>query len=163
MQEIEGNDEIKKIKENFERTFSINKELNYSFFDLIRKLMDEQKANDGTRMRLINSQSVFTEITGLGKLTYYRLRGERDKNYKPSLATLITVAIIYNLEFPVVETLRESYGRRFDRQDRVEQAYVTIVTECCGKSLNYCNKVLREIGISERFYLGDREIVEDED
>lgn len=102
----------------------------------------------------------FSEITGLGPSTYDRIKRGTDE-WVPSLTTFMTFCMVYQLNITLVKELRHSFGYDFNPRNRVHEAYVYLLVHCQGKSLMYCNNVLKALGIEDKYYLGDGTIDEE--
>lgn len=135
-----------------------------SFSAIMKEIIEKEKATyfnaKGEKIHdQISDRNTFAEATGLGPSTYDRIKSGSD-NYVPSLKTLMTLCMVYQLNMTMVRELRRSYGYDFNAKDRTHQAYIYLLVCCRGKSLNYCNQVLRALGVEEKYYLGDGTIVD---
>lgn len=145
------------ICDQFEADLSRAKDYNKCFAELMRDIMRKYKVNDGGCMVLIRNKAHFSDVTGLGPSTYDRIK-RGTESYMPSLPTFMTLCIIYNLDVSMALTLRESFGYGFNKTDRLHQAYCYLLVNCRGKSISYCNKVLKSLKIDKKYFLGDRTI-----
>lgn len=152
------------IYENFERDLDDIKKYNKSYAQLMWEIMENEEAiyysPTGKRtMIYIRDRNRFAEVTGLGPSTYDRIK--RDKfDWVPGIRTFMTLCMIYQLNITMVRALRHSYGYDFNPQNQLHQAYVYLLVNCRGKSLSYCNKVLKALKIDKKHYLGDGTIDE---
>lgn len=108
----------------------------------------------------IRNRNQFSQVTGLSPSTFDRIKGDT-KDWVPNIVTFMTLCMVYQLNITMVKELRRSYGYDFNARNRVHQAYVYLLVNCRGKSLFYCNKVLKTLGIEEKYYLGDGTIDND--
>ena len=157
-QEIEKKlEEAFNMCEQFEKDLKFSKQFDKNFSELVCELMEKKKVSYEGKMVQIKNKSQFSEVTGLGPSTYDRIKKCTD-DYVPSLATFMTLCIVYDLDLTMALILRDSYGYGFNRRNRVHRAYCYLLTNCRGKSISYCNRVLKALRIEEKYYLGDREI-----
>lgn len=146
------------VYDKFEKDLSRARDYNETYSQKMRKLMKEQAVRDNEKYVFLNNKSIFTDITGLGPSTYHRIMAIDD--YVPSLATFMTLCMVYDLDLAMAVTLRETLGLRFSKTDRLHMAYCYLLVNCRGKSLSYCNKVLQALKIEKKYFLGDGEIDE---
>lgn len=110
----------------------------------------------------ISNKITFERVTNLAPSTYTRIIASQkstedpSKNYVPSLQTLMTLSIVFCLDIGMVQTLMDSIGRRLDPANKVDSAYIFLIVHCRGRSLSYCNSVLRNLGIDKKYYVGQR-------
>lgn len=143
--------------EQFERDINFSRQFDKNFSELICELMEKKKVFDGSDYVFIKNKTQFKDITGLGPSTYDRIVRRTD-DYVPSLVTFITLCMVYDLDLAMALILRDSYGYGFNRRNRVHRAYCYLLTNCRGKSISYCNRVLESLKIEEKYYLGDKQI-----
>lgn len=169
MTDKEKEEKLKKafdIYESFQTDFEYTNRHTTSFAEAMWEIIENEKAtyvNDEHNREIharIRDRNNFTEATGLGPSTYDRIKSRAD-DYVPSIKTFMTLCMIYQLNVTVVRELRQSYGYDFNAKDKIHQAYVYLLVNCRGKSLFYCNKVLKSLGVEEKYYLGDGTIDED--
>ena len=146
------------IIKQFEDDFSRTRSYNHTYSELMRKLMMEQAVDYYGKPMIVDNKYLFNEVTGLGYSTFYRIN--RDASYIPSLATFVTLCMVYKLDISMAITLRETMGLIFSRTNRLHQAYCYLLVNCRGRSLSYCNKVLQSLSIEEKYFLGDKTIDE---
>lgn len=157
---------FKAYKENFQDDFDFTNRHTESFAQHMWEIIAEEKASyvdykNGKWVKtLIRNRDHFEEVTGLGPSTYDRIKSG-SSDWVPAITTFMTLCMVYRLNLTVVRELRHSYGYDFNPRNRVHQAYVYLLVCCRGKSLSYCNKVLETFGIEEKYYLGDKTIVEE--
>lgn len=153
------------VYESFQRDFDRTGRHTQSFAQRMREIMESDKVTylDHTSGKsvtaFIRDRNHFAKVTGLGPSTYDRIKRGTD-DWVPKLTTFVTLCMVYQLNITMVRELRNSYGYDFNPKNRVHQAYVYLLVECRGKSLMYCNKVLKVLDIEEKHYLGDGTIDE---
>ena len=155
---------LKMYKEEFQFDYEYTSRHTKSFSAIMKEIIEKEKATyfkpTGKKIhKKISDRNTFAEVTGLGPSTYDRIKSGSD-DYVPSLKTLMTLCMVYQLNMTMVRELRRSYGYDFNAKDRTHQAYIYLLVCCRGKSLNYCNQVLRALGVEEKYYLGDGTIVD---
>jgi len=143
--------------EQFERDLDFSKQFDKNYSELICELMDKKAVSDGQDNVLIQDRGQFSAITGLGPSTYDRIKRCSD-DYVPSLSTFMTLCMVYDLDLAMALMLRESFGYGFNRRNRIHRAYCYLLTSCRGKSISYCNQVLKTLKIDKKYFLGDKEI-----
>lgn len=154
-------DVYNKFQSNFECTGRNTR----SFAKAMWKLMEEEKVayidHENKEIHTkIRDRNHFAQVTGLGPSTYDRIKSGAD-DYVPSLKTFMTLCMVYQVNLTLVRELRRSYGYDFNAKNRVHQAYLYLLENCRGKSISYCNKVLKNLEVEEKYYLGDGSIDED--
>jgi len=158
------------VYESFQSDFDYTNRHTQSYAQRMWEIMETEKVtylgpNGKPITTFIRDRNHFCEITGLGPSTYDRIKGDAKKNsegtYVPGIVTFMTLCMVYQLNITMVKELRRSYGYDFNARNRVHQAYVYPLVNCRGKSLSFCNKVLKALNIEEKNYLGDGTIDED--
>lgn len=69
--------------------------------------------------------------------------------YMPSMSSFISMCMGLNLDLPTAESLLESLALRFNRTDKVDYAYMFLLTRYQGLNIEDCNKILIELGITD--------------
>lgn len=151
--------------ESFQNDFKYTSRHTKSFAQHMWEIIENEKATyidaRGKQIStLIRDKNHFAGATGLGPSTYDRIKYNRP-GWVPSIQTFMTLCMIYQLNITMVRELRQSYGYDFNAKSKVHQAYVYLLVNCRGKSLFYCNKVLKRLGVAEKYYLGDGTIDEE--
>ena len=152
------------VYESFQRDFDYTSRHTKSYASAMWEIIENEKViyldPKGKLITVyIRDRNHFAEVTGLGPSTYDRIKSGAD-SYVPSLKTFMTLCMAYQLNMTMVRELRHTYGYDFNAKDRVHQAYIYLLVNCRGKSLSYCNKVLKSLGIEGKYYLGDQTIDE---
>ena len=154
---------LEMYKKEFQFDYEYTNRHTKSFSAIMKEIIEKEEATyfkaDGKKIhKKISDRNTFAEATGLGPSTYDRIKSDSD-SYVPSLKTLMTLCMVYQLNMTMVRELRRSYGYDFNAKDRTHQAYIYLLVCCRGKSLYYCNQVLRILGVEEKYYLGDGTII----
>lgn len=157
------------VYDRFLADFQCTNRHTQSFAQRMWNIMESEKVTyigpQGKQIKsLIRDKNHFAEVTGLGTSTYERIKfaaKSDDNNYVPSLKTFLTLCMVYQLNITVVRELRRSYGYDFVPNNRIHQAYIYLLVNCRGKSLSYCNRVLKALKIDRKYYLGDGTIDQD--
>lgn len=68
---------------------------------------------------------------------------------------VISIAVGFQLDVHLTEYILESCGMRFQESSKVDKAYIYLLEDCKGKSIEYCNAVLRDLGIDGYYMLGE--------
>lgn len=153
------------IYEKFQSDFEYTKRHTKSFAETMGEIIKKEEATYFNKQRKeihkkIKDRNTFADATGLGPSTYDRIKSGSD-DYVPSLKTFMTLCMVYQLNITIVRELRRSYGYDFNAKDRTHQAYIYLLVYCRGKSLYYCNKILKTLGVEKKYYLGDGTIADD--
>ena len=136
------------LRQQFDKKHEHIKKYKKSFHELFLLLIKDKHINS----------SIFCDKTLLSPMTYSRYK--RGKQY-PSMRAIITMAIAFDLDMPMVETLLLSAGYAFDLNNKVHYAYQTLVKDYQGKSIYECNDYLAALGIEKKDFLGDKTTTED--
>lgn len=92
----------------------------------------------------------FTESTELNRKFYNEFKRE---GYIPRMSTFISMCMGFNLDLPAAESLLSSLSLGFEKTDRLDCAYMFLLTHYQGMCIEDCNKILRGLGITEEKYL----------
>ena len=152
------------VAEQFQKDYEFSKKRSECFSKLMWDIIVEREvgyplSNGKVISKKIKNRDDFYGVTGLSPSTYDRIR-RNVETYVPSLRTFMTLCMVYELDIVTAVTLRNSFGYGFNARDKLHQAYCYLLVNCRGKSLSYCNKVLKALGIKEKAYLGDGTIDE---
>lgn len=135
-------DEWRKLEREFLDDYEKSTKYNKSFGELISEVLDGETYYD------------FSDKTGLSANMLYRLKKQVDEKDPPQRNTLITVAVVYNLDLMMTQALLYSLGLGFNRFSKRDYAYTFLLTRCRGKSIDACNDILEKLGIEEKYWLG---------
>ena len=75
------------------------------------------------------------------------------EGYIPRMSTFISMCMGFNLDLPAAESLLSSLSLGFEKTDRLDCAYMFLLTHYQGMCIEDCNKILRGLGITEEKYL----------
>ena len=96
----------------------------------------------------------FQKKTDLSSGMLYNLKKWVNRDRPSSKGTIVSVCVGYNVGLQIAEELLRSQGSSFNPHSKVDSAYVMLLTECRGKTVEECNKLLEEIGIKKSCRLG---------
>lgn len=130
------------LKEEFEKNFALDKEINKTYIQVMEVV---KKTHKPTLQKFIDE-------TGLGKTTYYNIIGGYDK---PLMTSLVSFAIVFKINLKNVEDLLRAWGLGFEPGNKVHHAYSQLIEKFSGKTMAECNEFLKEVGISEKYWLKD--------
>ena len=134
--------ELEDIIREFRRDLENSKKINKSFREMIREILKDE------------SDMSFMSRTDLSGNMLYRLRNQVDENDPPQRSTLISVCVGYDIDLMTALSLLDSLGLGFNRHNPRDYAYSFLLTRCRGKDVDECNEILKELGISEKYFLG---------
>lgn len=134
--------EWKQVKEQFEKDFKRYNTHIKSFRELINEILDGE------------TETTFADKTGLSYNMFSRIRTQIDKKNPPQRNTLMSVAVGYKIDYPLMSELLSSIGLEFILTNERDYAYQFLLTNCRGKSVDECNEILEQLGIEEKYWLG---------
>lgn len=129
-----------KMKEQFEESYEILCKTNEPFHVKMAKIYEFKKM----------TPYKFTESTELSRKFYNEFKRE---GYIPRMSTFISMCMGFNLDLPAAESLLASLSLGFEKTDRLDCAYMFLLTHYQGMCIEDCNKILRGLGITEKRYL----------
>ena len=130
------------IKNQFDCDFARYNQHIKSFDTIICEILKDEK------------RSAFVEKTQLSENMFYRIKHCVDKKDPPKRNTLMSVAVGYDMDLPLVEALLDSLGLSFILSNPRDYAYQFLLTRCRGKNIDECNEILRCLGVEEKYWLG---------
>lgn len=130
------------IIENYHEDFSKNEKIIKPFSEIIANIVGEDTYQE------------FAEKTGLGHDMFYSLKKRVNKENPSYKSTIVSVCVGYNVGYEIARELLRSQGSVFNPHSSVDAAYVTILTECRGKTVEECNDLLEKMGIKKMYRLG---------
>ena len=68
---------------------------------------------------------------------------------------VVSIAMGFGLDVHLTEYILESCSMKFNTNDRLDKAYITLIEEHKGKSIFECNAILRDWGIDGKDMLGE--------
>lgn len=96
----------------------------------------------------------FEEKTGLRGQMLSTLKKWVNRETPSSKGTIVSVCVGYNVGLPIAQELLRSQGSSFNPHSKRDSAYIMLLTECRGKTVEECNEILKKIGIKKTFRLG---------
>lgn len=93
-----------------------------------------------------------SELTGLNETLFKNLDRPGGNILK---RFVISIAVGFQLDVHLTEYILESCGMRFQESNKVDKAYIYLLENCKGKGIEYCNAVLRDLGIEGKDMLGE--------
>ena len=129
--------EWEKISKQFERDFANSTKYNKSFSEMIGEVLDSE------------TYMSFAEKVKLCENQLYRLRKRVDEKDPPQRNILLSVCVAYNLDLMMTQSLLHSLGLEFNRFNKRDYAYTFLLTRCRGKSIDECNKILKELELEK--------------
>ncbi len=135
-------EEFQKLEKQFHKDYQMYNKHIKSFSELINEILEGE------------TDRTFVEKTGLSYNMFSRIRKYVDKNNPPQRNTLMSVAVGYGLDYQLTSALLDSIGLSFILSNKRDYAYQFLLTNCRGKSVDECNKILEHLGIEEKYQLG---------
>ena len=142
IKEYEKNREQQIIK-RFEEDCYNNEKIIKPFSEIFKNIIGE------------DSYVRFERKTGLGKSMFYALQNRVGKDEPTSKGTVVSICVGYEMGLTIAKELLESQGSSFNPHSKRDTAYIMLLTEFRGKKIDECNKVLEEIGIPKKYWLGN--------
>lgn len=96
----------------------------------------------------------FQAKTELGHDMFYSLKKRVNKDNPCNKSTIVSVCVGYNVGLQIAEELLRSQGSSFNPHSERDAAYIMLLTECRGKTVEECNDLLEKIGVKKSFRLG---------
>lgn len=98
----------------------------------------------------------FQNKTGLSANMYYTLLSRTDKKKQTKKSTIVSLCIGYNVGIQVALELMRSQGSYLNPHSDIDNAYVMLLTEFRGKSVEECDEILEQLNIevSKDYRLG---------
>lgn len=127
---------------------------NGTFYEIIHKKMQEKGLDGKSNKNLIAA----TQLSGM---ICSRLKNDRE--YQPSIGTILAFCIGLNISPEDTEYLLKLKGYALSPEDRVHCAYRDIlqVYQIFGFSVQECNRVLHSWGIDKKYFLGSSDLDEE--
>lgn len=141
---------IKEYEENREQQIirryhedcSNNEKIIKPFSEIFKDIVGDDKYRD------------FQDKTGLGTSMFYALRDRVDKEDPTSKGTIVSVCVGYNVGLQIAEELLRSQGSSFNPHGKRDSAYIMLLTEYRGKTVEECNELLEKLKIPKKYWLG---------
>lgn len=96
----------------------------------------------------------FEYKTGLSADMFYTLKKRVDRSRPCQKNTIVSLCIGYGVDIQIANQLLESEGSGFNPLNDIDSAYIMLLTEFRGKSVEDCNKILEKMEIPPRNRLG---------
>lgn len=96
----------------------------------------------------------FQDKTELGKDMFYNLKKRVNKDNPCRKSTIVSVCVGYGVGLQIAEELLRSQGSSFNPHSDRDSAYITLLTEYRGKSIEECNKLLEKLNVRKEDRLG---------
>lgn len=130
------------ILERYQEDRSNNEKMIKPFSELIAEIFGE------------DTYDVFQAKTGLGHDMFYTLRDKTDARNQRSKNTIVSVCVGYDVGLKIAEELLRSQGSSFNPHSAIDSAYIMLLTEYRGKTVDECNELLEKLNIKESYRLG---------
>lgn len=96
----------------------------------------------------------FQDKTGLGPTMFYNLRKWFSRKKPCSKSTIVSVCVGYDVGLKITEELLRSQGSSFNPHNKIDSAYIMLLTEYRGKTVEECNALLEKLEIKKEDRLG---------
>lgn len=129
-------------REDFDKEFAETSGSQASYEEIVLRLMKAKGLDADTASKL----------TGLNASLFKNLKKPDGKIQK---RFVISIAVGFQLDVHLTEYILESGGMRFQESSKLDKAYIYILENCKGKDIEYCNGVLRDLGVEGKDMLGE--------
>lgn len=131
-------------KAKFEEEYNLTSDAQKTYGQIIagimkKKEIDAKKAEELTRL----NRKLFKNLDEPG--------GSIKKRF------VVSIAVGFGLDVHMTEYILESCGMRFNTNDRLDKAYIYIIENYKGCSIDDCNGILRDLGVDGDDMLGELE------
>lgn len=126
----------KTMEEQFNESYEIMCKTNEPFHIKMNKIYEYKNMN----------KQKFVNRTGLHKRFYKKFISE---GYIPTMKTFISMCMGFNLDLPAAESLLASLSLGFEKTDRLDCAYMFLLTHYQGFCIEDCNRILQDLGFKE--------------
>lgn len=96
----------------------------------------------------------FQAKTGLGHDMFYSLKKRVNRDNPCNKSTIVSVCVGYNVGLQIAQELLRSQGSSFNPHSKRDSAYIMLLTQYRGKTVEECNELLEKVGIRKSFRLG---------
>lgn len=135
-------EEWRRVNAQFQKDYKRYNDNVQSFSELINEILNGE------------TEGTFANKTGLSPNMFSRIRNYISKADPPQRNTLMSVCVGYKIDYPLASRLFDSLGVGFSYQSKRDYAYIFLLTQCRGKSVDECNEILEQLGIEEKYWLG---------
>jgi len=143
--------EFDKLVNEIKREYISTLDFSMTFPVLFNKILEKKISLEEFRAKSsISRQSMTMIMSGKYK------RNKKEIDYFPSIRIIITISIVCELDMLMTRKLLRVAGVNFDETRTLHYTYFYLVTHCKGKSIEYCNKVLKEMGAEDGELLGEK-------
>ena len=136
-------------RNKFEQDYNIFSGQVTSFQEQLDYLIDAYNINHSDKM----SKATIARAIGISEQT---LSLYSSGHHAPSMNTLIAICIVLKLDIKQASALLTSLGFCFLGTRREHYAYMYLLENCRGKSIEDCNKILTGLYIEEKYQLYPR-------
>lgn len=130
--------------EEFEEEYNLTSDAQKTYGQIIKRIMEKKGLNAAKA----------SELTGLNQALFYNLDkpgGSIQKRF------VVSIAVAFSLDVHITEYILESCGMRFNVNDRLDKAYIYIIENYKGLSIEEYNGILRDLGVKGKDMLGELE------
>ncbi len=85
---------------------------------------------------------------------FYNLRKWVGRKKPCSKSTIVSVCVGYDVGLKIAEELLRSQGSLFNPHNKIDSAYITLLSEYRGKTVDECNVLLEKLEIKKDDRLG---------
>lgn len=101
-----------------------------------------------------DTREEFMDKTGLSQDMYYNIKNQTAIDKPHHKNTIVSVCVGYDAGIQIAEELLKSQGSLFNPHSKVDSAYILLLTEYRGKSVDKCNELLETLEIKKTDRLG---------
>lgn len=131
---------LKRFYEDLEK----NQRMIKPFSEIVREIIGD------------DNYMTFQYKTGLSTNMYYSLLNRTNRKSQTKKSTIVSLCIGYNVGIQVALELMHSQGSCLNPHSDIDCAYTMLLTECRGKSVEECDRILEQlnIGVTADYRLG---------
>ena len=152
------NDEVVLTSEQiakFERDYKITANMQKTCGQIIYGIIEEMGLKSTRKTKYGIDVKKVSDLTGLNNNIIYLLKNPDCRLEK---SHVVSFAMGLGLDVHATAYILQANGMTFNTNDRTDKAYVTLIEQHKGTSIEDCNAILRDLGITqERHYLGSKE------
>lgn len=126
----------KTMEEQFNESYEIMCKTNEPFHIKMNKIYEYKNMN----------KQKFVNRTGLHESFYSKFISKR---YIPTMKTFMSMCMGFNLDLPAAESLLASLSLDFKKTNKLDCAYMFLLTHYQGLCIEDCNKILQDLGFNE--------------
>lgn len=140
-----------KARKEFEKEFNIFSGQVTTFQEQLQYLITVKNDLDGTDW----TKTSLAREAGISPKTIVRYTSG---HFAPSMSTLMSICIILQLDIPQATALLTSLGFCFLGTRREHYAYMYLLQNCKGKSIDECNEILTGLHIDPKYHLTSKKL-----